>query len=66
VFAWERIEESDWLDPDVLARFENDGKSLSLGESAQERVSLRFVAPEGGSRLEREADERDKSTEPRT
>jgi hypothetical protein len=65
VFAWEEVEEMGWMDPTFLARFENEGKSLSLGEGTQERITMRFIAPEGGSRLEREADEREKSTESR-
>ena len=65
IFAWEDIEESAWMDPNILARYENEGKSLALKESGQERLTLRFIAPEGGSRLEREADEREKSTEPK-
>jgi hypothetical protein len=65
VFAWEEMEDAGWMDPALLARYENEGKSVSLKEGGAERVSMRFIAPEGGSRLEREADERDKSTEPK-
>jgi protocatechuate 3,4-dioxygenase beta subunit len=65
VFAWEEIEDAGWMDPAILARYENEGKSLSLKEGGQERFTMRFIAPETGSRLEREADEREKSTEPK-
>jgi protocatechuate 3,4-dioxygenase beta subunit len=65
VFAWEEIEDGAWMDPAFIARYENDGKSVSLKEGGQERLTMRFISPEGGSRLEREADERDKSTEPK-
>ncbi|HET8547128.1 MAG TPA: carboxypeptidase-like regulatory domain-containing protein [Bryobacteraceae bacterium] len=63
VFAWEQIEDAGWTDPALLARYENEGKSLALREAGQERVTMRFIAPEGGSRLEQEAEEREKSME---
>jgi hypothetical protein len=65
IFAWEEIEDAGWMDSGVLARSENDGKAVTLREAATERVTMRFIAPETGSRLEREADERATSTEPR-
>jgi hypothetical protein len=65
IFAWEEIEEFGWMDPTILARYENEGKAVALKESGQERLTMRFIAPEGGSRLEREADDREKSTEPK-
>jgi hypothetical protein len=62
IFAWEEIDDSGWMDPAVLARFENDGKAVSLKAKAQESVTMSFIVPEGGSQIEREADEREKAS----
>ena len=61
VFAWEAVEEYAWTDPAFLGNFESQGKSLSLNASANENLTISFVAPEGGSQIEREADEREKN-----
>ena len=62
VFAWEDVEDYGWFDPAILSRYENDGKSLTLKENGTESVTMSFIPPEGGSQLEREADEREKAS----
>jgi hypothetical protein len=61
VFAWEEIEDGSWMDPAVIARYESDGKAIAIKDGAQTSVTLAFIPPEGGSRIEKEADERDRN-----
>ncbi len=46
VFAWESIEAYSWLDPNVLAQFEEKGESIQLEESAKKNIELRVISAE--------------------
>ena len=61
LFAWEAVEDYEWTDPAFLSRHESEGKSLSLKPSANENLTITFIAPEGGSQIERDADEQEKN-----
>jgi hypothetical protein len=42
VFAWDRVENGAWRDPDFLSIYENRGMSVQLNESAAESISVRL------------------------
>ena len=43
VFAWEQIQMTAWLDPNVLARFEGRGVSIELEEGDSEQVDPKLI-----------------------
>lgn len=43
VFAWERIDYSAWLDPNVLAAVESQGVRVELEEKDAKRVSPELI-----------------------
>jgi hypothetical protein len=45
----------------VLSRYENEGKSVSLKEGGHENLTMGYIAPEGGSQIERENDDKEKA-----
>jgi hypothetical protein len=61
IISWEAVEDYAWTDPAFLSTFENQGKSVSLKAAANENLTIPFIAPEGGSQIERDADEREKN-----
>jgi hypothetical protein len=47
LFAWEYIPGGNFEDPDFLARFEANGKSIRLAESANETLTLDLIPDDG-------------------
>jgi len=48
VFCWERIENGEWQDPDVLRPFEDKGVRVTAKESGSATVEVRVI-PGGGA-----------------
>lgn len=46
VFAWEQIQMTAWLDPNVLAPFEGQGVSIELEEGDSEQVDPKLIVAE--------------------
>jgi hypothetical protein len=46
VYAWEDIESSAWMDPDVMKPLEAKGESVTVGESAQANVQVNLILVE--------------------
>jgi beta-lactamase regulating signal transducer with metallopeptidase domain len=44
VFAWEEIEVSSWLDPEVVRPHENRGKAIRISEGSRETVEAVVIA----------------------
>lgn len=49
VFAWERIEFSAWLDPNVVAEVETQGMRVELEEGDAKRVTPELIEARGRS-----------------
>jgi hypothetical protein len=48
LYAWEEVEEGAWFDPDFMARYENDGESISLDSKDRKTVGLKLIPTPGG------------------
>jgi 5-hydroxyisourate hydrolase-like protein (transthyretin family) len=46
IFAWDAIEPYSYFDPDVMKKFEQKGKTLKIGESANETLELKVIVTE--------------------
>jgi hypothetical protein len=47
VFAWRSIEQYSWFDPEILGRYEPQGKPVRVQESAKETLNLSAIVPDG-------------------
>ena len=47
VFSWESLEENGWLDPEILARFEQRGVSIHVTESSDETINVQMISGDG-------------------
>jgi hypothetical protein len=43
LFAWDDVEQDQWLDPDFIQLHENSGKSISIREVSKEAVDLQIL-----------------------
>ena len=43
VYAWEALEPFEYFDPDILTRFEQQGKFVHVTESSQESIDIRLI-----------------------
>jgi hypothetical protein len=43
LFAWDSMEQFAWFDPDVLAKFESQGKPLQVTEASNQSIDMRIL-----------------------
>jgi hypothetical protein len=46
LFAWEEVESGAYLDPEFLKRYEEKGKSVTMGENSKQTVQLQLIPAE--------------------
>ena len=46
LFAWERVEEGGYVDPDFLRRYEGRGKTVHVDEGGKLKVDLELIPAE--------------------
>jgi protocatechuate 3,4-dioxygenase beta subunit len=44
VFAWESLEPFEYFDPDLLSRYEQQGRFVHVTESSQESIDIRLIS----------------------
>lgn len=48
LYAFEDIENGSWEDPDVIRKYEGDGKSIDFSEGAHKMETLKLIPSDGG------------------
>jgi len=43
VFSWESIDNGAYFDPDFLKRYEQQGKTIHVGESSNQNVDVKLI-----------------------
>ena len=43
VFSWEELEPNSWFDPEVLSKYEQQGKLVHVTEGSQESVDIKLI-----------------------